>query len=504
MKTMIALPFSLFKIVQGLCFPRKASICSYGPWETLDFSTTQVVETKVSTQTDVVMIPLHHDSLEYILERFTHVDYKFTLIISNYDPMEIQEIVGEIQYSMISSKEGYYAVALNEFGKDSYLGNAILQEDQIDIDGEALFLPDFDSSNWSQQENIVSFNAPEGKINFDVPLEFSLKRTSPDLLWLVECVLLSPWHEKYARPWVPTRRPGSKPGLSFSGGVDSTAAMQLMPENTALLYMERDFESLIRHENAHHFISELTKTGRMVLNIRSNHETIRTNHGKNPGFSTDYACMAHVILLADYLDLDAAGTGMPLENTYFFHGSTVRDFAETRFWKHHSPFFNYVGLPIYQPVAGCSEILNSKIVNTSPYAGLASSCLRSPKIGEKCESCWKCFRKNIFNGQSWSMSPEISKFLSKRPLKQGLATLYALQMMETSNDKIPTEAEDLISILDFDLSFLHDYWEPSLNLLPEKYREITTVKLNQIASPMSKNLLTIDVNLLTALRGEEQ
>ena len=102
------------------------------------------------------------------------------------------------------------------------------------------------------------------------------------------------------------------------------------------------------------------------------------------------------------------------------------------------------------------------------------------------------------------MSPEISKFLSKRPLKQGLATLYALQMMETSNDKIPNEAEDLISILDFDLSFLHDYWEPSLNLLPEKYREITTVKLNQIASPMSKNLLTIDVNLLTALRGEEQ
>ena len=102
------------------------------------------------------------------------------------------------------------------------------------------------------------------------------------------------------------------------------------------------------------------------------------------------------------------------------------------------------------------------------------------------------------------MSPEISKFLSKRPLKQGLATLYALQMMKTSNDEIPPEAKDLTSILDFDLSFLHGYWEPSLHLLPVKYREITTSKLNQIASPMSTNLLEIDVSLLTALRGEIQ
>ena len=504
---MATLPFSLFKTVQGLCFPRKAIICSYGPWDTADFSTTQAVETEVSTQTDVVIIPLHHDSLKHILERFSHPDYKFTLIVSNYDPKEIKEIIDTvegIEYSIISSREGYYAVALSRITKDSYLGNLIVQGDEIDIDDDALFLPDFDSSNWSQQENIVSFNAPEGKIHFDVPLEFSLKRTSPDLLWLVECVLLSPWHEKYARPWVPTRRPGSKPGLSFSGGVDSTAAMQLMPENTVLLYMERDFESLIRHENAHHFISELTKSGRPVLNIRSNHEKIRTNHGKNPGFSTDYACMAHVILLADYLDLDAAGTGMPLENTYFFHGSTVRDFAETRFWKHYSSFFDYVGLPIYQPVAGCSEILNNEIVNNSPYAGFASSCLRSPTVGKKCEICWKCLRKNIFNGQTWSMSPEISKFLSKRPLKQGLATLYALQMMKTSNNEIPPEAKDLTSILDFDLSFLHGYWEPSLHLLPVKYREITTSKLNQIASPMSTNLLEIDVSLLTALRGEIQ
>ena len=40
--------------------------------------------------------------------------------------------------------------------------------------------------------------------------------------------------------------------------------------------------------------------------------------------------MAHLILVADF-DLDASGTGMPLENAYFFHGSQVRNFKGNKF-----------------------------------------------------------------------------------------------------------------------------------------------------------------------------
>ena len=103
--------------------------------------------------------------------------------------------------------------------------------------------------------------------------------------------------------------------------------MCLMPNNTRLLYLERNFDSMIKHENAHRFIDLLKKEGREVITIKSNHEKIRTFYNKNPGFSTDYACMAHLILVADFFDLDASGTGMPLE---MHTSSMVRRFVISR------------------------------------------------------------------------------------------------------------------------------------------------------------------------------
>ena len=115
-----------------------------------------------------------------------------------------------------------------------------------------------------------------------------------------------------------------------------------------------------------------------------------------PGFSTDYACAVQVILLADYFGLDSIATGMPLENTYLWHGYKYRDFSDTWFWKHHSKLFSDVGLPLYQPVAGCSEIVNMKISEQKGWLGWAQSCLRSNIPGEVCGKCWKCFRKNSY------------------------------------------------------------------------------------------------------------
>ena len=499
---MTALPYSLFKIVQGLCYPRRSNVCSYGPWSTDDFSTSQNIQSEVAPDTDVVLITLQDESLDLVLKRFSHIDYKFNLIISSYEQEKLTARLHIFEHTIISSSESHYALMIHNFSKGSFVKDCISRGVDVEIDDDCFFIPNFDPAKWSQENGKIIFESPEGLVVFEVPSNFSLARTSPDLLWLVEVVLLSPWHKDYLLEWVPTRRPGNKPALSFSGGVDSTAALCLMPEDTVLLYMERDFESMIKHENAHHFLSELRKKGKTVVNVQSNHEFIRTNHGKNFGFSTDYACMAHLILLADYLDLDAAATSMPLENTYFFHGSIVRDFSKTRFWKYHSAIFNYIGLPIYQPVAGCSEVLNNEIVKLSPYHELATSCLRSSIVGEKCESCWKCFRKNIFNDKPWKMSNEISKFLTKRPLKQGLATLYALQIMKESGQAIPNEAHDLLSLVDMNMSFLVQYWAPSIDLVPDKYQEYTRKEINRYATPMITDLLAIDKRMLNGLRGE--
>ena len=499
---MVALPYSLFKIVQGLCFPRNSNICSFGPWNMGDFSTSQTIHEEILPSTDIVLIPIDHKELGYVLERSKHIDYKFNIVVSSYDKSDFSRHLNEYEFSILSSVEGHYGILKHRFSQESYLSRKILEDGEVSIDNPELMLPDFDGGKWAQNGTLVTFDSPEGRIDFAVPPTFSLARTSRSLLYLIETVLLSPWHQKYTNDWVPIRRPGNKAGLSFSGGLDSTAALSLIPDNSVLFYMERNFPSMIKHDNALAFAAELENDGKNVVIVPSNHEKIRTNHGKRPGFSTDYACMAHLILLADHYDLDAAATGMPLENTYFFHGSTVRDFAETSFWKHYSPIFAYIGLPLYQPVAGCSEILTSKIVDQSRYRHLSSSCLRSTAVGEKCEVCWKCFRKNIFNNRPWRMSNEISTFLAKRPLKQGLATLYALQILHKSGLEIPEEATDLIPLLEHDLEFLNHYWAPYLKLIPKKYREYTQRRINTFSPPMEVDLLSIDQGILLGLRGE--
>ena len=99
------------------------------------------------------------------------------------------------------------------------------------------------------------------------------------------------------------------------------------------------------------------------------------------------------------------------------------------------------------------------------------------------------------------MSPEISKFLSKRPLKQGIATLYALQMMYNRKQEIPEEANDLMSIIECDLNFLNNYWGPSMELLPQKYIQSTEKKLNDVVSKMEIDLYSLNKEVIQLLRG---
>ena len=327
------------------------------------------------------------------------------------------------------------------------------------------------------------------EIWFEMPKEWRFEDTHPDLFKVAEFVLLSPYEPTILDNWEPSRRPGMRPGLAFSAGVDSTAAMCLMPDRTLLFYHERSgIDSIMNHENANRFINHLIEEeGRPVIRVKSNHEISRTLGDKTPGFTTDYACAVHVILLADHYDLDSIATGMPLENSYLFHGQTFRNFEETFFWKKHSELFEKIGLPIYQPVMGCSEIVNRNIVEAFGYGDFAQSCLRAP-VGTSCGRCWKCFRKNTLVGKPFTMSNEISTFLSKKPLKMAASTIYSIQKLQQKGlaEEILQDYEHIRELIDLDVSFLDGYYPPAVQLIPDKYRNITKNLLSEFAEKMNK------------------
>jgi len=349
---------------------------------------------------------------------------------------------------------------------------------------------------WKQNNSKLIFTWRKQKIFFEMPEDWKLEDTHEDLFRLAHYVLVAPWDNSVLDHWSPTRKPGFRPGLAFSGGIDSAAALALMPSSTILIYNERSgIKGKLDHTNAIRFFEELKKSeNKEVVRIKSNHESIRMSDGKIPGFSTDYACAVQVILLADYFGLDSLGTGMPLENTYLWHGHRYRDFSETWFWTHNSKLFSDVGLSLYQPVAGCSEVVNMMIVKQKGWLGWAQSCLRSNIPGEVCGRCWKCFRKNSLLGTSFIFEGEIKKFLSKRPLKQAASTLYSMQKDSVSKEGINVRLlfDDLKPLLEQDLSFLEKNYQPALDLLPQRYRAFTRGILSKFSQPMSNH----DIELL--------
>ena len=346
------------------------------------------------------------------------------------------------------------------------------------------------SEHWSLKGSVLTFSWAKEKVFFEMPKDWTMGSTHDDLFRLAHYVLVAPWETSVLDDWTPTRKRGWRPGLAFSGGIDSAAALALMPSSTVLIYNERSgIEGKLDHTNAVRFFDELEKTSqREVVRIKSNHESIRMRDGKMAGFSTDYACAVQVILLADYFGLDSIGTGMPLENSYLWHGYQYRDFSETWFWKHYGKVFSDVGLDLYQPVAGCSEVVNMHIVQQMNWDGWAQSCLRSDKPGQVCGKCWKCFRKNSLLGRPYELAGEIETFLSKRPLKQAASTLYSIQKTEVSKkgSEISKLFPDLKELLAVDLDFLNRYYSPASELLPLRYRNFTNSQLSKFVKSMTE------------------
>jgi len=286
-------------------------------------------------------------------------------------------------------------------------------------------------SNWTQEGERLWLRHPWGWVHWDMPAGYSLNDTHPALLHLALEVLLFPWVPETKRWSVEQRVPGANHSLSYSGGVDSTAAMLLLPDDTVLAYHERNFTSMLNHSLPHSTFKAIEeRTGRQVLCVPSNHEKIRTYSKKSTGFSTDHASGVHLILLADYLGLRGISFGTPIDNTWLKKGLEFRNFEESDYWIYWSKKFKKAGLYYNLPINHITEGGALEICRNSEFSEVVNSCLRG--TGRKwCGRCWKCFHKNGPLGRSFDpKSKEIALFLDKKPLRSGVHALWAVQVQQ--------------------------------------------------------------------------
>ena len=364
--------------------------------------------------------------------------------------------------------------------KNDYL---IKKGPEVDINGPGAdieYNPDKCLNNWIQTKDILWFRHPHGWIHWVMPIGFKLENTHPSLLELARETLLSSWHPETKQPLSTGRKRGTEISLAFSGGMDSTSAMLLMPENTILAYHKRNFNSMINHRKSlrlFDFIEE--KEQRKVLIINSNHELIRKEHGKMVGFSTDYAAGVHLILLADHLNLKGIAFGMPIDNSWLEKGKKYRDFSQSSHWKYWSNRFNEAGLDLILPINMISEAGALIICKKSYLIDYLNSCMRGDEI-EGCGKCWKCYLKNGPLGRPFdSASTEISTFLEKRPLRTAMQALWATKRMGLES-LLPDFKQELSE----DLSWWEGYYKPGISLLPNYLQEGIVNRLEKYLSPI--------------------
>lgn len=295
------------------------------------------------------------------------------------------------------------------------------------------------------------------------------------------------------------RRPGSHPGVSYSGGVDSTAAAHLMPGKIARVFYER-----IPHPNisypknfdtyqtsaALRLFAEMERHGDKVYTVKSDHEYLITPH---PDWCTWIGAASPVMLLADYLDLDTVVFGSDLSSVFMPVWKGFRYMS----WNFENPYedpyqtwMTGIGLPISRPVGGISGIGNQRIVMDLPYHQHLTFCANGPG-GGPCMSCPKCLRKAMtvaavqgidLPEDTWY---EFSRLEEVRKLFTSGAIVYAQHYFQYLFNHLPPvqnryfrRVQEGMARISDNVAFLNKWNPETLTMIAPQYREDYLQKKN--------------------------
>ena len=292
--------------------------------------------------------------------------------------------------------------------------------------------------------------------------------------------------------------PGARLGLCFSGGVDSAAAMLLLPTNTTFVFLHRidrpdgQQKSIYKPDAAVRACDVLRTSGREVLCVQTDMEYTR-----HPvGFMNDGTMATPQMLLADWLKLDGIAYGMILESAYLNKGFRYREYKQTDHWRRYGGTAAACGLPWHLVTAGLSEVATSQLVLESPLQHVAQSCVRGA-FGSPCMKCWKCFRKSLLEAalvgetipsaklDEYFQINEIAHKLLDIPIKHENVMMYLLQKYQGNNREMLDLRREL-HLEEIDLSWMERWFTTSREVLADNYRDQTEADITRLIKPMNE------------------
>ena len=350
-----------------------------------------------------------------------------------------------------------------------------------------------------------------------LPEKLSLQDIHPDHLALSAFLVIRPWlkntisfswgvSERFVESLVPQKihagpvdstitpyssEDGKYVGLAFSGGVDSTAALSVLPDTTIPVFLNRpDVEkTLYKKEAAIQTCNNLIKLGYNCQMIECDLEFLR----QPIGFPTDLSNAVPAILLAQRLSLFSISFGTVFESLFGLGRLVYKDYEATSHKKLWWDVFEAAGIPISFPVGGVSEVGTELICSKSFVGNFARSCIRGD-ISSPCLKCWKCFRKTTVRKSleleeedsavlaGLLSSKEVKMKLSKLPISHENVLLYAFSKLNFAN--YPTSFQERFQF-DEDLSYLERHYSPALAYIHPRIRQEVESKLHSFLGKMS-------------------
>lgn len=287
------------------------------------------------------------------------------------------------------------------------------------------------------------------------------------------------------------------PVLSYSGGIDSTAASLLLPPETHLFYLDRitpknsKIKSSLNQEAAYYACRQLELRGRKVHRIKSDIQFVR-----NPvGFSTFLTDAVPALLLADYYGFDSLGNGHTLEEAYQVGYAGYEDIRVSDLYTVWGKILEAIDMPYSLPVAGLSEVVTTKIVMNSSYREFAQACSRG-KVHKPCLNCFKCFRKSLLEKiitNSELDDPYLNKLFAINDVKNVLKTqrihfgnVLAFITANYHGSHIQMNVlKNQVGGNGLDVAWMEKWYSDAFELMVPKYRDDLKTQILQHAEEMN-------------------
>lgn len=286
------------------------------------------------------------------------------------------------------------------------------------------------------------------------------------------------------------------PALSYSGGVDSTAAAILLPKNTHLFYFDRitpkGKNTLLNQEAAYYACDSIAKTGRTVHKIKTDMQFLR----KPVGFSSYLSDTVPALLLADYYGFDSIGHGQTLETGYQI-GET--GFEECFYTDVGNPWYHLlkgIGLHYTLPTIGLSEVSTTNIVLESPFHEFTQACSRG-KIKQPCMNCFKCFRKSLLEKVMLNEPIDdayLNRLFNIKEVKAVLATkppIYFSNVLAYITARYRGSHPQMLALRSltrgnlFPVDWLNKWYPKSEEFLAPQYRDYVKKQIQKYIQPMN-------------------